>query len=306
MLLGPIAACGGAVAGPSDGGGGSVVTIGSNLSTTPLRMVSNGSSLYWTDGVSKAVSDMPVLGGTATVLAPNVHPEFIAADSALVYARRSDGLDAITIADGTSTLLSDAADTSNLAAVAVRGNTAYWVVASLGLAQKVLKSAPIPAGPSTVVATWQSGIPPALLALTEGASFMTPLGQGVVDIVALGGLDAGTPVTVTTPSPCDMLVCDDQNAYCVPQNGTVSAVAPDGTVTTLASVVGAKGCAVDDVALYLSTNPDTGAAIVKLSKQGGGQTTVLATDTVPVAAVAVDATSLYWATTDGHIRALAK
>jgi hypothetical protein len=305
-LCAVVVACGGAAnetrrdggAAPQDGGGG-VQTVVSGLATTPYLMVSDGTSLYWTDINTGNITTMPVKGGKTNILATMSGWEFIAVDGTYVYYLGPNGLDATPKSGGTAIRLSDGSGSPS--AGTISGSTAYWAQLSVAgpTAQLQIKSAAIPSGASSLVAEISSGVANLVqqMVVASGAIFYTAVH---LNVIRIGG---SAPMLV--PVGCQYLLSDTQSAYCVPRDGDATEIVADGTVTNLTPVVNAQGSALDASYLYAATNPATAGTIVKMPKQGGSST-IVATDSVPVAAVAVDDAAIYWATTDGHIRKVAK
>ncbi len=269
----------------------------SGLATTPTTMVSDGTSLYWTDIETGNITSMSIHGGATKTIATKCGWKFIAVDNTYVYYLGANGLDATPTKGGTTIRVSDGIGSPSAAAVS--GSTAYWAqLSGVGATRQLqLKSAPIPSGTSSLVTEVSSPtlMSPMQMAVTTGAIFYTTPRLYVIPI----HVDAGPPIVVSVG--CQYLLSDAESAYCVPRSGNATKIGSDGAATNLAAVVDAQGSAIDTSFLYVATNPGTSGTIVAIPKQGGSPI-IVAMDSVQVAAVAVDDLAVYWATADGHIR----
>jgi hypothetical protein len=105
------------------------------------------------------------------------------------------------------------------------------------------------------------------------------------------------------------MLSDTNAVYCETLFGSILAVASDGTVTSLGSVLesgmgGVGNVAFDDTYVYWIDATMVGT-IMRASKAGGSAATIIARDTLPVA-IAVDANAIYWSDEGGNIWRLAK
>jgi hypothetical protein len=248
-------------------GGGAPETLVSSL-TMPLSLVQGGGLLYWYESQpTEGIVHQPINGGAVgTVIAgPSIAAANLVIDSADVYWTYN------AVVDGT-----------------------------------VQKMALSGGEPSTLVTGLRS---PSFLAL--GASDLYWTDQNGLHMVSKAGGKPGTLAGACADPPnCTCaeapLVLDSANVYCLDLlHGVLKVALSGGTVTTLASVgnemsypggILPEEIAIDEEAVYWVSNdglmsvPKAGGATTTLSTQGG-------------TAIAVNSTSVYWATgtSDGKI-----
>jgi hypothetical protein len=241
-------------------GGGAPETLASGL-TMPVSLVESGGLLYWYESGSSggSIVHQAIHGGAVgTVIGgPSIDAADLVVDSADVYW----------------TL-----------------NTVNWTVQDVAL----------------------SGGAPSTLANEQSDPFFLALGATNVYWTDDYGLNAvskagGTPVTLTgacsLPPDCACvdatLVVDSTSAYCLDLfHGVLKVALAGGTVTTLASAgnemsypggILPEEIAIDEEAVYWVSND----GLMSVPKAGGGTTTL---STQGGTAIAVNGTSVYWAT----------
>jgi hypothetical protein len=310
-------------AGPSGAGAGGATVIASQIQLTPLNLVSDGTTLFWTSAVGRQLSSMPVGGGaiTTVVPAPGASGGFLAADDLNVYYYSQQGLARVQKGGGTPSLITDTSAVS----AAVLGSTLYWLdqgpVAHTGsapdagaslppVAGLVLESAPLKGGAVTQIAEIPSDNAPGgpnALGVTTSTAFVSSLAGTRFFSLTDGLPEGGAPESVPGAPACLYVVSDDSAVYCETQRSIV-AIGNDGSTTTLGTAVltglVSGGVAIDDTYVYWADSTTVGT-IMRAPKTGGSAPTILARDTQPIA-VAVDANAVYWSDQGGNIWRLPK
>ena len=284
-----------------DGGQSDPQTI-ANLASAPLRMASDGTSLYWTEQTSEALTGMPVQGGPKTTVAASCSLLFLAVDSTSVYfvrdfqlyAAPKNAAGALSISDGSG----------SVTAAAVHGTNAFWAETPNQEPRVVaVKSASLTDKVASIVGQlFATPAPPLQMTATTGLVFLADPRPLTAFSLGSGAPDGGPPQTLGS-SFCGILLSDDGAAYCVPPGGPVTRTGDDGNTTTLTTVSSGTAAALDATYLYFGDKPASGGLLLKIPKLGGTATVIAHEEAT---ALAVDDTAIYWATPKGYIRRLLK
>jgi hypothetical protein len=311
--------------GNADGAADRGVTIASGIQLPPLHLLSDGTTLFWTDE-GGGLSSMPVGGGAVTALgvAPASVPiTLLAVDAANFYLELGNsGIYRTSRAvGGSSVLISDPADTAfgmatvTIGPATVLGGTAYWSEqegsVDGGLSSWLLKSVPLQGGPVTLIAQLPPG-GPAVTAIGVTTSTVYLAGPSAT-LLGVVPMSTGTPTSAGLARGCSNLVSDTDAVYCY-LSGSVGPIQRfwntdellDLGVMIDMSTSPSVALAVDDANLYWVDDTTIGT-ITKVPKPASttigpaAAATVIAHDTSPIA-IAVDATSVYWSNVGGEIR----
>ncbi len=260
----------------------------------PYGIATDGSNVYWTNGMGGSVMKVAVDGGSATVLASGQDsPESIALDATYVYWNASSSLMRVAKAGGTP---SEAAFAYGGNAIGVDAANVYWVEG--GSPTGSIWKTPIGSGPQSALAGDQDG--PAGFATDASNVYWTTYYGGTVMSVPKAG---GTPTTLASglESPVTVAV-DSTTAYWGNAvGGSVLSVPLSGGGTTLL----ASGqdtpyvIAVDGTNVYwLTAGKTAGAgALVYVSRAGGTPHVLVSGVGRPNGyshGLALDAQSIYW------------
>ncbi len=299
-------ACGGNVQTDDDGGADGAADSGvdalaptsvvTGLSAAPSRMASDGSSLFWIDSQSGALSSVPVNGGQPTILASQASALALALDDTNVFFIQANTLVTMLKAGGAPTTVSDGHPISG---AAVAHGLAFWTEVDIASpTHSLLEQAPSHGGVVSGSLLLAEILPPQKVAATASNVFLASPSLSYVNSTDI-------EESVAAVSNCNEIVSDDDAAYCVPPSGgSLTKIAEDGTASTLvATVYAPHGLSLDATTVYWADNPPTGPAILGVSKQGGVPVSIVSAQAL---AVAVDAAAVYWATSDGAIQRLSK
>jgi hypothetical protein len=304
----------------AEGGGG--VTLASGIQLPPTHLLSDGTTLFWTDE-GGALWSMPVGGGRVTSLAPMIPAvpvTLLAVDGANYYVELGDlGIYRISKGASPTTLISDPANTVagttmvTSGPATILGGTAYWseqtVVDDGGPWQWLLKSVSLQGGPITLVAQLAPDGPAvSAIGVTSSTAFFVGASATLVEQAPLS---TGTSTGIMFASGCGTLVSDTDAVYCYLRGtvGPIQRIQSDGETMSLGTMIDMSAApsvalAVDDTDVYWVDDTTLGT-VMKVSKAGfmgvGPTATVIAHDTSPIA-IAVDATSVYWSNAGGEIR----
>jgi len=288
----------------------------------PNRLVSDGTTLFWTTAQTPGFQAMPVGGGEVTVLiagtlrsdtiVTGVLP-FLAVDDATVYVLQDYGIFRIPKSGAPPSLVNEAVAVVFAATVLgprlLDGEHARDDFGSQH--QRVaVKSAPLAAcGAVSLVAVFDlHGLPDDSIGVTSGSVIVSqPL--HAFPITGAASLSAPEPgSSVRGGSNCLVLTSDADAVYCNNQEiGDNLRVAGDGTTSSRCPAVSSSYIVFDDTYAYWPDMTTVGT-IMKAPKNGGsggGTATLLARDTSPTA-IAVDAVSVYWSDEAGYIKSVPK
>ena len=315
---------------PIDGGGmsGNIKTLASTPGESAGIAV-QGTNVYWLVSTSDSnagpygLLTMPTTGGAVTTLATEPRPHAVAADATNVYwttdnddptATTGDGLLRMTPRAGgpTTTIATGVQPEVNQIALGPTG--VYWVSAGGTIAGTILMQTPLGGGTATTIFS-----PPYAVQVEAFAADATnvywvesnsPVGKnavGSVDIVKMP-LAGGTQVTLasTSPctggSPCTALVVGSSSVFFSDGAGVESVPIAGGSVTTLVPRQNVKPVAVDSGFVYLAefAQQVPFAQLLKVPLSGGTPKLLASlSETLDyLTGVAIDGTSLYFATTE--------
>jgi len=301
-----------------------VSILASQVQVAPNRIVSDGTTLFWTTTATPGLAAMPVGGGAVTVLldapitneveAEGNYSGLLAVDSVNVYLLNNNSLIRIPKDGSGATLVNDSAVPVLVATTL--GSVAYWVESeSYGPPNPLVsvKTASLQGGPVSVLGQLNyPGPGPYYIGATSSTVFVGGWGMSPVDFPTTSGVPAGGPPTLmgAQAQTCFLLTSDTSAVYCGPQySGSNIRIASDGTISTVgpviySSTITPSPIVFDDTYAYWVDNATAGT-IMKAPKAGGGTATIVAHDTNPTA-IAVDANSVYWSDQAGYIKSVPK
>lgn len=261
------------------------------------RFVVDDAAIYWTNGPMGTVSRKSLVTGELTVIVTGQpKPLGIAVDSERVYWTGGGVVRTAPLTGGTISTI--AAGQIAPAGMAIDADRVYWA------------SAP---GPRVVS---KSGGPPAPLVAGELGA-----GQLTVDderVYWTGGQYAGTVwsadkngapprLLASEQAMPDGIAVDADTVYWTARDdGRVMKTARDGGATPVVvadSLHSPGNIVIDANHVYVTVSGDR--TILRLSKDGR-EKTIWATDWAVPAGLAIDATTVYWSTLDGHIMKMSK
>ena len=307
-----------------EGGGNctGVTIVASMVQSTPNRLVSDGTLLFWTTTATPALQAVPVRGGAiTTVLTGPIQNKggelgqygdtFLAVDDLNVYVLENTGIVRIPKNGDPATLVNESGviviDATSL------GSTAYWVETPMGIqgpkTEYPVRSAPLKSAAVAWIAqfTYPGSYVTNAVSVTSGTVFVGTVGGALPQLFEFPlstGVPAGGVVPVAPTSSCDFLTSDTDAIYCSQGSGSNLRIASDGTTTSLGAALSSSYVVFDDTYAYWADMTTVGT-IMKAPKAGGATATILARDTSPTA-IAVDSTSVYWADMSGYIKSVPK
>ena len=237
-----------------------------------------------------ASDDVPAPLGCANGLVKiadtGAQPDQLVLDGGFLYWHDQDGISRVHKTGGTVQGLTKtpAPGWPELAAFALSSTDVYFAFGpQIGMVPKQggpmtpiplpIPNFPFVATSKTTLYAWSGGMP--------GPLFAAPLGGG----------GPGAPIA-TLPTPTSKIVVDGNRGYTATDGGVQAVDLGTGTITWL-SGLGAADVAVDASDVYFTTIDMTnGAAVMRVPKTGGPQSTVVAEN--GAYAVALSATDLYF------------
>jgi hypothetical protein len=296
-----------------DAGGG--VTLASGIQLPALHLLSDGTTLFWTDE-GGVLSSMPVGGGpVTTVLAPPVPVTLLSVDDANLYLALGNlGIFRAPKTGSSPVLISDPGmGTVGIGPATVLGGTAYWSEQPIpvvdGGSPRLLKSTPLPGGPIAIVAQLAADDPAvSAIGVTAGTVFLAGPSATLLEQVPIS---TGIGVVGDLAWGCSNLVSDTDAVYCYLSGavGPIQRFVSGRELLQLGTLIDKStspsvALAVDDANLYWVDDTTIGT-VMKMPKTTSTSTspmaTVIAHDSSPIA-IAVDATSVYWSNVGGEIR----
>jgi len=227
---------------------------------TPHDIALDRTSVYWTDPGARTVMRAPLAGGAAQTLASGsqYYPQGIAVDGRAVYFGTGSDVMRVPLTGGASDTLATGQSASS---IAVDGANVYWT-------------------------NWSADL--------VGAVMRAPLSGGIPQTIASGQT---VPHAITVDAH-NVYWANDGNLMRVPMAGG----SPEALVSNQTSI---NGIAVDGTNVYWTNWAPNGApagqlgkgtsdgTVMKVSASGGKPQVVAASQSGR--AIAVDATSVYWA-----------
>ncbi len=255
-----------------DAGAGNSGSVFAKLDDQPLALTVSGSRLYVAETFDGLLS-FPLAGGSATSLVGSaeagvVFESFFSSDSAYLYFSESSGGDTsgpiarVSIDGGAVTVLAHSVGFT--AGLAIDGTFLYWVNQDTGTIERV----PLAGGAASVVAGHLTG--PGGLAVGGGTLYFMDTAGDLLSVPVTGG-------TVTTLA----------KGPGVPSNTIVADWSP--------SVV------IDDENIYFSVcsyDDSTPSSLFRVARAGGPAASLASSC---ARGIAVDATAVYWASSDGTV-----
>jgi hypothetical protein len=256
---------------------------------------------------------MPVRGGAITTVVPGlVAGGVIAVDDVNVYYQGQDaGIYRAPKAGGAPSVVINPG--SLLGGITVLGANLYWFERPPNLTLEgtvTVNRAPLKGGPTETLARFASsgfgpgGSPLSRIGVTTTTVFLSAYTTLSSFPIAVGVPDGGPP-SAPIDLNCRYLLSDSDAVYCA-TGSEVYRVASDGSSTNLGKTLQAEGngaFAYDGSYVYWVDALTVGA--IRRVPKTGGEPTVIASDTKPVA-IAVDDNAVYWSDDGGHIMRLAK
>ncbi len=289
-----------------------VSIIASEIQQPATQLLSDGTTLFWTDTYnSTGLFAVPVGGGAIkTLVAGGVQLGLVAVDDVNVYVTENPGLLRLPKNGSAPSLVSEAG--AHILAVTTLGTSAYWMeLAGRGQHGQpiVVKSAPLLGGSVATVAlaTITGYCNEPALGVTSSTAFVSYFDS----IQYFPMTDApSAPVKSVAGTYCESLTSDVDAVYCDVWNSSNLRIASDGTTAALGPNVMGDGSSgspyivFDDTYVYWADETTVGT-IMKAPKAGGGTPTIIARDTSPTA-IAVDDRSVYWSDIGGYIKSIPK
>ena len=300
----------------ADAGGAAIVDLAS--AAVPTAMVSDGSTLFWLDRsmpdsngqeVATRLQAVATEGGSARTLATG---KFVAAslahDAAGLYFIQAGASsfrgDVYRVAKsgGTPQRLSEGA--GDATAVTVRGDVVYWWTETVPTAASYMARLVGKTGqgaPTTIAQTTsgQAALSASRLAVTATGAFIAAAGVRYVPLTV--------PSVMGTSVFCGGFAADDANAFCADvQSGEVLQLSTDGSKIAIAQTTPNSAAAVvDATSVFIAHRPGMKEVgdVVKYARMASGSSVIAAEG---ASALAIDSNAVYWATTDGRIRRMAK
>jgi hypothetical protein len=186
-------------------------TIASLIQQPPIRMASDGTTLFWSAGPN--VSSMPVGGGTIRTLTAGY---LLSVDDVGIYVNKTDGIYRLPKGGGAQVLIGDASSGSMLdgPTTTTSGTNAYWAewqtnqtsqVPGVLMQLVVIRTAPLHGGPITTIAQFEteepSGLGPMAVTANTVFIFMESPSPGLASFSTSAGVPDGGGCS-RRPEPC--------------------------------------------------------------------------------------------------------
>ena len=267
-----------------------VTVLATDVQVAPAQMASDGTFLFWSS--TQGLFAVPVQGGPVTTLVngPTGNQDgtaFLAVDDVNVYLLENESLVRIPKNGAPATLVNESGGA--VTSATSLGSTAYWTDRTLGAFRAPLQGNTVD-NFAPYSASGPIGVTSTTVFINGGVTIFTMSGSGAAT------WDGGVYYD------CSALTSDANAVYCTSSPTNVS-FASDETITPLGQAINSTYIAFDDTYVYWADNTTVGT-IERAPKSGGGAT-VVARDPSPVA-IAVDATSIYWADQQGYMKKIAK
>jgi hypothetical protein len=297
--------------------GSGVTVLAAQLQAPANRMVSDGTTLFWTTAATPGLLAMPVQGGPITILLGGLIANeggtlgesgdtFLAVDDVNVYVLENNGIVRIPKAGGPATLVNESG--AIVVAATSLGGTAYWVEnpgGPTGNGPFPVRSGLLQGGPITLLNTsaYTEDYSTNQIAVTADTVFVGSTSSQLF-YFPLAGQPTGSVELVPNGAACTFLASDTDAIYCSSNSVSNLAIASDQAVMALGSAYDSSYVVFDDTSAYWADMTTVGT-IVEAPKAGGGNASILARDANPTA-IAVDARSVYWSDAAGYIKSIPK
>jgi hypothetical protein len=258
--------------------------------------------LYWTtfDGLMS----MPIAGGTPTAIASaQAWPFFLALDDTRVYWTEHDpegSIMGVPIAGGSPSVIASGLGSGDGLAIAVDATNVYWTTE--GPAVCTVERAPLAGGAITTIATEQ-----ALEATSVAVDATNVYWADYTDDKVKSAPVAGGPPVELASSPIGPFAITVDATFVYWTDGitvmkcALTGCGNDPTMVATAPGLQQGGIAIGGIAVdadnvyWTYQGPGSNGAVMKAPLAGGAPTMIACGQDMPIS-LALDATSVYWAT----------